>query len=544
MKIITKSGYLHLSADSHTPPKSGDTEDTGKSRRTRREPSIYTQGLPANSGHRRDAPEDVGATADSPQKAIEVAPTSNDPYWTQAGACVSVNFRGIFVPSVFLFFWLRKADIQINKFIQHAFLMLAIPLFAGPSKPQVYTPVTTPNGATLPYVMDHGVKVFHLVAEQVKRELAPGLVINAWGYNGQVPGPTIEAVEGDRVRFLVTNNLPEATSVHWHGVLLPSGMDGVSGVNQKAIEPGETFSYEFTLRQHGTQMYHPHADETHQMALGMMGFFIIHPKKEVKRIDRDFAIFLQEWDLPPGASSPNPASMSDFNLFSFNARVYPGTDPLIVRTGQRVRIRLANLTMDSHPIHIHGYHFRETGTDGGDIPISAQLPETTVNVPPGTTRTIEFEAKVPGDWAFHCHKAHHAMNQMNHAVPNMTGVSQDGVEDKVRALLPGYMAMGENGMGDMAGMDMGGPANVIPMMAGEGPHGPIGMGGMFTVVKVRDRLKGYEDPGWYENPEGTEAQVVDLSKQKVVPQEVPSTKVEAPKKKPAAHDMSHMRHSQ
>jgi len=140
-----------------------------------------------------------------------------------------------------------------------------MPAVASAQSKLPYVPVVTPNGKSLPFVMDRGVKVFHLVAEPVKRELAPGMVINAWGYNGQTPGPTIEAVEGDRVRILVTNHLPEDTSVHWHGVLLPNGMDGVQGLNQPHINPGETFAYEFTLRQSGTQMYHPHADETLQM---------------------------------------------------------------------------------------------------------------------------------------------------------------------------------------------------------------------------------------------------------------------------------------
>src|SRR6266481_502033 len=125
--------------------------------------------------------------------------------------------------------------------------------------------------------MEDGFKTFHLIAEPVVREFAPGFRINCWGYNGQTPGPTIEAVEGDRVRLIVTNKLPERTSVHWHGVILPNGMDGVAGLNQKHILPGETYAYEFTLRQNGTQMYHPHSDEMVQMALGMMGLFIIHP---------------------------------------------------------------------------------------------------------------------------------------------------------------------------------------------------------------------------------------------------------------------------
>ena len=372
-----------------------------------------------------------------------------------------------------------------------------------------YVGTTTPNGSSLPWVMDHGVKVFHLVAEPVKKEIAPGMVIDAWGYNGQSPGPTIEAVEGDRVRFLVTNKLPEPTSVHWHGVILPSGMDGVSGVSQPSIKPGETFAYEFTLKQHGTQMYHPHADETTQMAFGMEGLFVIHPKHEAQRIDRDYAIFLHEWDVPPGASRPNPATMLDFNLFTFNGRAYPGTAPLVAQLGDRVRIRIANLSMDSHPIHIHGLRFHETGTDGGPVPAGAQLPETTVNVPPGSTRDIEFIADNPGDWALHCHKSHHAMNQMAHDIPNMTGVDQRGVDQKVQKQLPGYMAMGENGMDDMASMNMGGPKNVLPMMAGQGPHGAVGMGGMFTVFKIRAHLKGDGDPGWYEAPAGTQAHKVE-----------------------------------
>jgi len=370
-----------------------------------------------------------------------------------------------------------------------------------------YTPVVTPNGATLPWKMVNGVKEFHLIAEPVKREFAPGMVINCWGYNGLSPGPTIEAVEGDRVRFLVTNRLPETTSVHWHGVILPNGMDGVSGLNQPPIKPGETYAYEFTLRQHGTQMYHPHSDEMVQMAMGMQGFFVIHPKSG-PRVDRDFAIFLQEWAIAPGTATPNAMVMTDFNLFTFNSRIFPGTDPLIIRQGQRVRVRFGNLSMDNHPIHIHGHSFKVTGTDGGPIPPSAQWPMTTVDVPPGTTRDFEFLADNPGDWPLHCHKNHHVMNQMSHDVPNMMGVQQDAVEKQIRRILPEYMAMGSRGMRDMAEMNMGGPKNWVPMMAGEGPFGPLEMGGMFTIVKIRPGITSYEDPGWYHAPEGTVARKI------------------------------------
>ncbi|MGH7281170.1 MAG: multicopper oxidase family protein, partial [Polyangiaceae bacterium] len=287
---------------------------------------------------------------------------------------------------------------------------------AGP-----FTPVVTPSGSTMPWTMNNGVKEFRIVAEPVKREFAPGMMVECWGYNGQTPGPTIEVVEGDRVRLFVTNKLPERTSMHWHGVLLPNGMDGVAGLVQPHIEPGETYVYEFTLRQHGTLMYHPHSDEMVQMALGMMGFFIVHPRVG-ERVDRDFAIMLHEWSVAPGTSRPNPAVMTDFNLFTFNSRVWPGTAPLVVKKGDRVRVRLGNLSMDSHPIHMHGHFFEVTGTDAGTIQLSARHREVTTNVPVGATRDIEFVADNPGDWAFHCHKSHHTMNAMNHELPNMIGV--------------------------------------------------------------------------------------------------------------------------
>jgi FtsP/CotA-like multicopper oxidase with cupredoxin domain len=365
--------------------------------------------------------------------------------------------------------------------------------------------VVTPNGASLPWRMDGNVKVFHLVAEPVKREFAPGMIVDAWGYNGLSPGPTIEVFEGDRVRMLVTNKLPERTSVHWHGALLPNGMDGVSGLNQPHIEPGETYQYEFTLRQHGTLMYHPHSDEMVQMALGMMGFLVVHPRAP-ENVDRDFCIMLHEWFIAPGTSRPDPAVMTDFNLFTFNSRIWPGTDPLVVKTGDRVRVRFGNLSMDSHPIHLHGHRFEGSGTEAGRIPPGARWPMTTIDVPPGTTRDIDLVADNPGDWAFHCHKSHHTMNAMSHDLPNMIGVDQSKVEHKVRALLPGYMAMGQNGMGNM--MEMGRPKNTVPMMTGTGPFGPIEMGGMFTVFKVRDGLRSYEDPGWYRYPEGSVARKV------------------------------------
>lgn len=369
-----------------------------------------------------------------------------------------------------------------------------------------HAPVVVPDGTTLPWKLVGGVKVYHLVAEEVEHELAPGLRATCWGYNGSVHGPVIEAVEGDRVRIYVTNRLPEPTSLHCHGVFLPSGMDGVGGLSQRAIPPGETFKYEFTLQQHGTFMYHPHHDEMTQIALGMTGMFVIHPRQVVRpAADRDFAIMLHEWRIDVGTSRPNPIEMSDFNVLTMNGRAFPGTAPLVAQAGERVRIRLGNLgPMDHHPIHLHGHAFRVVETDGGTIPESAQWPETTVLVPVGSTRTIEFVAK-PGDWALHCHMTHHAMNQMGHSVPSMIGIDSAEIDQRARKILPGYMSMGHGGMGDAANPHMPVPENSIPMLGGEGPFGVITMGGMFTIVKVREQLASHDDPGWYDNPPGTVA---------------------------------------
>jgi FtsP/CotA-like multicopper oxidase with cupredoxin domain len=369
-----------------------------------------------------------------------------------------------------------------------------------------YTPVVVPNGWTLPYKIVDGVKVFHLVAEEVEHEFAPGLRAKCWGYNGGVHGPVIEAVEGDRVRVFVTNKLPAPTTVHWHGVLLPSGMDGVGGLSQKAIQPGETFMYEFTLVQHGTLMYHSHHDEMTQMGLGLTGLFVMHPRKPTgPRPDRDFAIMLHEWKIDVGAARPDPTEMTDFNILTMNAKVFPGTQPLIVKKGDRVRVRIGNLgAMDHHPIHLHGYYFTVTETDGGVIPEAGRWPETTVLVPVGSTRTVEFSADNPGDWAMHCHMTHHVMNQMGHHLPNMIGVDPHGLDTRVRGLLPDYMTMGQSGMSGMAEMGMSVPPNSIPMVGGVGPHDEITMGGMFTILKVRESLASYdEDPGWYDAPTGT-----------------------------------------
>lgn len=375
-----------------------------------------------------------------------------------------------------------------------------------------YLPVVTPNGRTLAYRMRDGVKEFHLIAEEVEHEFAPGTTIKAWGYNGSTPGPTIEAVEGDRVRIYVTNKLREPTTVHWHGLLLPFGMDGVAGLTQQAIRPGETWVYEFPLIQHGTHMYHPHSDEMLQMAMGMMGMFIIHPREpEPQRIDRDFALLLHSWAIHPGTYRPDPSVMTDFDLWTINSKVFPAIDSLVAQTGERVRVRIGNLSMHNHPMHMHGVQFDVTGSDGGRWPQSQWRKEVTEIVGVGQTRDMEFVA-VAGDWPLHCHMSHHTMNAMGHGLPNTLGVNQRQIARRINALVPGFMPMGQHGMSEhQSHIDAGhmlGPENTLPMMGGHGLFGPMEMGGMFTLIKVRDTLSS-EDPGWYQPPQGTQAYKTD-----------------------------------
>jgi hypothetical protein len=310
--------------------------------------------------------------------------------------------------------------------------------------------------------------------------------------------------------------------------------------------------YEFEARRPGTFMYHPHADEMTQMAMGMMGFWVTHPKQKHPLIDdvqRDYCFLLNAFDVEPGSMTPQVNTMLDFNIWSFNSRVFPGLSPLVARLGERVRVRVGNLTMTNHPVHIHGIEFEVTGTDGGPVPKTARWPEVTTDVAVGQMRQIEFLADEPGDWAMHCHKSHHTMGAMGHGVPTMIGADHRGLLKGLQKAVPDYMVMGERGMADMKEMEMELPHNTFPMMSGTGPYGPIGMGGMFTTLKVRaDQKPGdYTDPGWYQQPPGTRAREVATPTAQASPpaSAAPSTRSSTPAapigsaRKPQGHGGHH-----
>ncbi len=293
----------------------------------------------------------------------------------------------------------------------------------APSHPGI---VITPDIPHLPWTMENGAKVFHLTAEIVKREvlpasnMGPAKVLTLWGYSGSVPGPTIEVNEGDHVRVIFHNKLPESTTVHWHGLEIPVKMDGMPFISQPPVKPGETFVYDFTLHQNGTFFYHSHG--AMQEMMGAIGLFIIHPKKPHNPpVQKDFGIVLQEFAALQNNPVPNSMAM-EFNWLTFNGKAAPATTPFIVRQGDRVRIRLVNLGMDHHPIHLHGNQFYITGTEGGRIPQSAWFPGNTVLVGVAQARDVEFDAKYVGDWMLHCHLPHHMMNNMVSMVGPMTHV--------------------------------------------------------------------------------------------------------------------------
>ncbi len=311
--------------------------------------------------------------------------------------------------------------------------------------PAFNVPVTTPDIGDLPFTTDGGTKVFHLTAQVVKRQIAPNKTIDVWGFNGTAPGPTIQVTEGDHVRIVFDNQLPEATSLHWHGFEDHIGYDGMPGISQSPVKPGGRFVYEFDIHQNGTYFYHSHM--AMQEMAGMLGAFIMHPKEPyTPHVDKDFVIQLQEWAVLPNNTVPNTMNM-EYNWLTINGRSGPAVTPLIVRQGDRVRIRFINLGMDHHPMHVHGHTFQVTGTEGGRIPEAAWWPGNTVLVGVAQARNIEFVANNPGDWMLHCHLPHHMMNQMS---SNVGLISRGFTSQKMNTGQPAGLDM-NNGMGMLNG---------------------------------------------------------------------------------------------
>jgi len=262
--------------------------------------------------------------------------------------------------------------------------------------------------------LDNGVKVFDLEASVIKWTILPGVTVEAYAFNRQVPGPRIRVTDGDRVRINVTNRLPEATTVHWHGLILPNAMDGPAEITQKPIAPGETFTYEFTTEQAGTYFYHTHAHVDRQQSLGLYGALIIDPKnlQLEPKADAEYVIQLQEWLQRAGLTYPAMLMEGALpNYFTINGKAYPSTDTIHLKVGQTVKLRFIGSNNNFvHPMHVHGGPFTVVARDGQLLPLQARFDADTVNVGPGQRYDVVWQARQPGKWLIHCHIGHHTTN--------------------------------------------------------------------------------------------------------------------------------------
>jgi len=270
-------------------------------------------------------------------------------------------------------------------------------------------------------------KTIRLIAEVKRWTIAPGVDTDAWTYNGTVPGPTIHVRQGDRLRIILTNHLPAPTTIHWHGVRVPAAMDGTPGFSQPAVQPGQSFAYEFTVTEPGTYIYHTHVDDLNQLDRGLYGALVVEPRTPAEHVDRDYLMLISSWKV----FSPTE------NYFSINGKSYPADKTFIVRSGDRVRVRLIDISgTEFHTMHLHGHHFAVVAVDGQAVAPSGRQQMSTVTLGPGEMRDIEFVADAqPGTWMFHCHVADHMMNGDKGPGGLISAVQYEGAPDRFAAMM-------------------------------------------------------------------------------------------------------------
>ncbi len=314
----------------------------------------------------------------------------------------------------------------------------AAPTPAAGAAPQDPLPVTL--GYNAKPAPTGTVKSYDLVVRQAPWELVPGVTVQAITYNGSVPGPTIQAKEGDTLRVTVKNELDQDTSIHWHGVHVPNPMDGVPGLTQAPIRPGETFTYEFMASHAGTFMYHPHINSVEQIDRGLYGLLVIEPQRpDTPAFDKEFSMVLGAWMVGAEHAAMEGGMNMDYNYFTINGKAYPATGPWTVKEGDRVRVRIVNISNLAHPMHLHGQDFKVVAKDGEPVPVANQQWMNTLSVDSGETYDIAFVADNPGNWIFHCHELHHTEND---------GVEPGGLVQVIK--YEGYQGYQD---GAMPGMD-------------------------------------------------------------------------------------------
>lgn len=269
--------------------------------------------------------------------------------------------------------------------------------------------------------LENGVKVFDIDASVIGWNILPDVTVQAYAYNRQIPGPRLELTEGDHVRINFHNALPESTTVHWHGLIIPNEMDGAAKVTQPPVPPGGSYSYEYTIGQHGTFFYHSHDHPDRQQALGLYGALIIRPKNPAEEVksDLDYTIQLQEWLKREWLTYPAMLMEGELpNYFTINGKAFPATDILPMKIGQTIKLRFIGTNNNFvHPMHVHGGPFDVVAVDGVTLPKSARYQADTVNVGPGQRYEVIWTARKSGKWLVHCHIPHHISNN---------NVEQDG----------------------------------------------------------------------------------------------------------------------
>lgn len=318
------------------------------------------------------------------------------------------------------------------------------------------------------------VKTFNLEAKEVEWEILPGVKTKATTYNGKTPGPVIRVTEGDLVRIVLKNSLKETTSIHFHGMHLPNKEDGVPPFTQKAVEPGQTFTYEFIAGHAGTYMYHPHINSVEQIDAGLYGAFIIDPQDNTGQLkhERDYVMVLAGWNITAGSfdrkaltgdaalgqhagmgdmagtstvgkqtetgSSGSMSMAMNYNFWTINGKAFPATEKIKVQQGELVRIRFINISNAAHPMHLHGTDFRIIAEDSH--PLSAPKILNTLDIAPGKTFDIDFRADNPGQWVLHCHELHHTENDGVEPGGLMTLVEFEGLEKNQNTSSPSQVS--------------------------------------------------------------------------------------------------------
>jgi zinc transporter ZupT len=279
----------------------------------------------------------------------------------------------------------------------------------------------------LPPLLSGKIKTIHLIAEVKHWAPAPNVTVDAWTYNGTVPGPTIHVRQGDTLRVILTNHLPAPTTIHWHGMTVPADMDGTPGFSQAPVPPGQSFIYQFVVRQPGTYIYHTHVDDLNQLDRGLYGAVVVEPSApDAQPVDRDYLMLISSWKVFSATE----------NYFSINGKSYPLGKPFLVRRGQRIRIREIDISgTEFHTMHLHGHHFQVVAVDGQPVAPDHRQSMSTVTLGPGEMRDIEFVADAPpGTWMFHCHVADHMMNGDRGPGGLISAVQYEGAPDRFASM--------------------------------------------------------------------------------------------------------------